>query len=282
MRTAPYKLYGVILFMDKNFRNSKDETRNGKGQKNSDVIFGRNPVFEAVKSGRAIDSVLVAGDRKGGTVAVILAKAKEQGIVIKEVSPKKLDYMCGSTAHQGIAAVAAVKRYSTVEDILSYAEGKGEDPFIIILDELEDPHNLGAIIRTAECVGAHGVIISQRRSAGLTYAAGKASAGAVEYERVARVVNIPNTIDMLKKHGVWVYAADMDGAVYTDTDFTGAVAIVIGNEGKGVSPLVKKKCDAVVSLPMKGQIGSLNASVAAGVLAYEILRQRNNKKIMMK
>lgn len=273
------KFIGVILFMDKNFKNSKDETRDGKnGRKNSDIIFGRNPVFEAVKSGRAIDSVLVAGGQKGGTIAVILAKAKEQGVVIKEVSPKKLDYMCGSTAHQGIAAIAAVKEYSTVEDILSFAEEKGEDPFIIILDELEDPHNLGAIIRTAECVGAHGVIISQRRSAGLTYAAGKASAGAVEYERVARVVNIPNTIDMLKKRGVWVYAADMDGALYTDTDLTGAAAIVIGNEGKGVSPLVRKKCDAAVSLPMKGQINSLNASVAAGVLAYEILRQRNNKK----
>lgn len=255
----------IFIFMDE------------KNKKNNDIIFGRNPVFEAVKSGRAIESLLVASGSKGGTVSVILAKAKQQGIVIKEVNPRKLDFMCGSTAHQGIAAIAAVKEYSTVEEILAYAEEKGEDPFLIILDELEDPHNLGAIIRTAECVGAHGVIISQRRSAGLTYAAGKASAGAVEYEKVARVVNIPNTIDKLKEKGVWVYAADMDGGLYTKTDLTGPVAIVIGNEGKGVSPLVRKKCDAAVSLPMVGRINSLNASVAAGVFAYEILRQRSSK-----
>lgn len=249
-----------------------------KGRKQTDVIFGRNPVFEAVKSGRPIESILVASGAKGGTVSVILAKAKQQGVVIKEVNPKKLDYMCGSTAHQGIAAIAAVKEYSTVEEILAFAREKGEDPFLIILDELEDPHNLGAIIRTAECVGAHGIIISQRRSAGLTYAAGKASAGAVEYERVARVVNIANTVEQLKKEGVWVYAADMDGGLYTETDLTGPVAVVIGNEGKGVSPLVRKKCDAAVSLPMVGKINSLNASVAAGVLAYEVLRQRSIKK----
>lgn len=249
-----------------------------KNKKQGDVIFGRNPVFEAVKSGRAIDSILVASGSKGGTVSVILAKAKEQGVVIKEVNPRKLDFMCGGAAHQGIAAVAAVKEYSTVEDILALAEERGEDPFIIILDELEDPHNLGAVIRTAECVGAHGVIISQRRSAGLTYAAGKASAGAVEYEKVARVVNIPNTIELLKKRGVWVYAADMDGGLYTSADLTGPVAVVIGNEGKGVSPLVRRKCDAAVSLPMLGRINSLNASVAAGVLAYEVLRQRAAKK----
>lgn len=256
---------------------STQKGSNEPNRKNSDLIFGRNPVFEAVKSGRAIESILVASGSKGGTVSVILAKAKQQGIVIKEVNPKKLDYMCGSANHQGIAAVAAVKEYSTVEDILSYAVEKGEDPFILILDELEDPHNLGAIIRTAECVGAHGVIISQRRSAGLTFAAGKASAGAVEYVRVARVVNIPNTVEELKKRGIWVYAADMDGSLYTSTDLTGPVAIVIGNEGKGVSPLVRKKCDAAVSLPMTGRINSLNASVAAGILAYEVRRQRTNK-----
>ena len=268
MRTAAYVFeYGVIIFMTEE-----------KSKKNSDVIFGRNPVFEAVKSGRPIESLLVAKGLTGGTVSVILAKAKQQGIVIKEVNPKKLDFMCGSTAHQGIAALAAVKEYCTVDDILALAESRGEDPFIIILDELEDPHNLGAIIRTAECVGAHGVVISQRRSAGLTYSAGKASAGAVEYELVARVVNIANTVEQLKKKGVWVYAADMDGELYTSTDLTGAVAVVIGNEGKGVSPLVRKKCDAAISLPMKGRINSLNASVAAGVLSYEILRQRMAKK----
>ena len=266
-----HRRHGVILFMESN--NIKNGGKNG-----SDIIFGRNPVLEAVKSGRAIDSILVAKGSGSGTVSVILAKAKQREIVIKEVSPKKLDYMCGGKAHQGIAAVAAVKEYCSVQDILDFAKERDESPFIIILDELEDPHNLGAIIRTAECVGAHGVIISQRRSAGLTYAAGKSSAGAVEYMRVARVVNISNTIESLKKQGVWVYAADMAGELYTSVELTGPIAIVIGNEGKGVSQLVKKKCDAAVSLPMAGKINSLNASVAAGVLAYEILRQRTNVK----
>ena len=243
-------------------------------KRHNDIIVGRNPVSEALKSGRAIESVLVAKGNKNGAVSVILAKAREKGIVIKEVDPKKLDFMSGGAVHQGIAAVAAVKDYSSVEEILQTAEERGEDPFIIILDELEDPHNLGAVIRTAECVGAHGVIISQRRSAGLTFSAGKESAGAVEYVKVARVVNIPNVIDKLKERGIWVYAADMNGSLYTQTDLTGPAAIVIGNEGKGIGPLVLKKCDAAVSLPMKGRINSLNASVAAGVLAYEILRQR--------
>lgn len=251
---------------------------NEKNKNHNDVIFGRNPVMEAVKSGRAIESVIVARGNRSGAIAAILAKAREKGIVIKEVDPKKLDYMTGMASHQGIAATASVKEYSTVEDILNTAKEKGEDPFIIILDEIEDPHNLGAIIRTAECAGAHGVIISQRRSAGLTFAAGKASAGAVEYMNVARVVNIPNVIDKLKENGIWVYGADMDGELYTSAPLTGPIAIVIGNEGKGIGPLVRKKCDGVVSLPMTGKISSLNASVAAGVLAYEIVRQRTDKK----
>ena len=239
-----------------------------QNNKRNDLIIGRNPVMEAVKSGRAIESILVARGNRTGTIPVILAKAKEKGIVIKEVDSKKLDYMCAMGVHQGI----------TVEEILQTAQDRGEPPFIIILDELEDPHNLGAIIRTAECAGAHGVIISQRRSAGLTYAVGKSSAGAVEYVKVARVVNIANTIDELKKKGVWIYGADMDGQLYTDTDLTGAIAIVIGSEGKGIGQLVRKKCDAVVSLPMNGKINSLNASVAAGILSYEIVRQRTQKK----
>lgn len=250
---------------------------NEQRKNHKDVIAGRNPVSEALRSGRAIESILVARGNRNGAVSVILAKAKEKGIVIKEVDSKKLDYMSGTQVHQGIVAVAAVKDYCTVEEILQTAKERGEDPFIIILDELEDPHNLGAVIRTAECVGAHGVIISQRRSAGLTYAAGKASAGAVEYMNVARVVNIPNTIDKLKESGVWVYGADMNGQPYTQTNLTGPVAIVIGNEGKGIGQLVAKKCDGVVSLPMVGKINSLNASVAAGVLAYEVVRQRNSK-----
>lgn len=250
-----------------------------KNRSHSDVIIGRNPVMEAVKSGRAIESILVARGSRNGAVSAILAKAREKGIVIKEVDPKKLDYMSGMGAHQGIAAVASVKEYSTIEDILDTAAERGEDPFIIILDELEDPHNLGAIIRTAECAGVHGVVISQRRSAGLTYSAGKASAGAVEYMKVAKVVNIPNAIDKLKERGVWVYGADMDGELYTDAALTGSIAIVIGNEGKGIGPLVRKKCDGIVSLPMVGRISSLNASVAAGVLTYEIVRQRAAKNL---
>ena len=259
-------LNGVIVFM------------NEKNKNHNDVIFGRNPVMEAVKSGRAIESIIVARGSRNGAITAILAKAREKGIVIKEADPKKLDYMTGMAAHQGIAAVASVKEYSTVEDILNTAKEKGEDPFIIILDEIEDPHNLGAIIRTAECAGVHGVIISQRRSAGLTFAAGKASAGAVEYMNVAKVVNIPNVIDKLKENGVWVYGADMDGELYTSAPLTGPIAIVIGNEGKGIGPLVRKKCDGVVSLPMTGRISSLNASVAAGILTYEIVRQRTAKK----
>ncbi|MBQ5641105.1 MAG: 23S rRNA (guanosine(2251)-2'-O)-methyltransferase RlmB, partial [Ruminococcus sp.] len=176
--------------------------------------------------------------------------------------------------HQGIIALAAAKEYSSVEDILAYAAEKGEPPFLIVLDELEDPHNLGAIIRTAECVGAHGVIIPKRRSVGLSYTVGKASAGAVEYMRVARVTNIANLLDDLKKQGVWIYGADMNGTDYTQCDMSGACALVIGNEGKGMARLVREKCDVIVSLPMKGHINSLNASVAAGILMYHALQGR--------
>ena len=240
----------------------------------SDVIAGRNPVSEAIRNGRAIDKILVAKGEKNGAVVGILAKAREKQILVKEVDRTKLDFVCGNETHQGIVAFAAVREYSTVEDILSYAEEKGEAPFIMILDEVEDPHNLGAIIRTAECAGVHGVIIPKRRSAGLSYTVGKASAGAVEYMRVARVTNIAVLIDELKEKGVWVYGADMNGTDYSKCDFSGACAIVIGNEGKGISRLVREKCDVIVSLPMKGKINSLNASVAAGILMYSAMKNR--------
>ncbi len=240
----------------------------------SDIISGRNPVSEAVRSNRAIDKILVAHGEKNGAVVGIIAKAKQKEIPIKEVDRTKLDYIAGNTNHQGIIAFAAVKEYSTVEEIFEYAESKNEAPFIIVLDEIEDPHNLGAIIRTAECAGVHGVVIPKRRSAGLSYTVGKASAGAVEYMRVARVTNIANLIDELKERNVWVYGADMDGTDYTKCDFSGACAIVIGNEGKGISRLVREKCDVIVSLPMKGSINSLNASVAAGILMYEAMKNR--------
>lgn len=240
----------------------------------SDVISGRNPVSEAVRSNRPIDKILVARGEKSGAVVGILAKAKQKQIPIKEVDRTKLDYITGNTNHQGIIAFAAVKEYSTVEEIFEYAESLNEAPFIVVLDELEDPHNLGAIIRTAECAGVHGVIVPKRRSASLSYTVGKASAGAVEYMRVARVTNIASLLDELKERGVWVYGADMDGTDYRKCDFSGACAIVIGNEGMGISRLVREKCDVIVSLPMKGKINSLNASVAAGILMYSAMDNR--------
>ncbi|HCB94882.1 23S rRNA (guanosine(2251)-2'-O)-methyltransferase RlmB [Ruminococcus sp. YE282] len=239
-----------------------------------DIIAGRNPVSEAIRSSRPIDKILVARGEKSGAVVGILAKARDKKIPIKEVDRTKLDYISGGAAHQGIIAFAAVKEYSTVEEIFEYAQSRGEAPFIIVLNEVEDPHNLGAIIRTAECAGAHGVIVPKRRSASLSYTVGKASAGAVEYMRVARVTNIAKLIDELKEKGVWVFGADMNGTDYTECDFSGACAIVIGNEGKGISRLVREKCDVIVSLPMKGKINSLNASVAAGILIYNALKYR--------
>ncbi len=239
-----------------------------------DVIAGRNPVSEAIRSGRPIDKILVARGEKSGAVVGILAKARDKQIPVKEVDRVKLDFLSGNATHQGIVALAAAKEYATVEEIFAYAESRNEPPFVVVLDELEDPHNLGAIIRTAECVGAHGVIIPKRRSATLSYTVGKASAGAVEFMRVARVTNIAKLLDDLKAHGVWVYGADMNGEDYEKCDMSGACAIVIGNEGKGISRLVREKCDVIVSLPMKGKINSLNASVAAGVLLYHALKGR--------
>lgn len=246
-------------------------------ESHSDIICGRNPVLEAVKSGREIDRLLVAHGVSGGTVSVIIAKCAEKGILIKEISPQKMDYYCGGANHQGVAVMCAARKYSTVDDILSCAEERGEKPFIVICDEIEDPHNLGAIIRTAEACGVHGVIIPLRRSASLNATVAKTSAGALEYMKVAKVTNIPNTIDELKKKGVWVFGADMDGEDYQNIDYDTPCAIVIGNEGKGIGTLVAKKCDAIVSLPMSGNINSLNASVAAGVLMYGIVNGRRKK-----
>ncbi len=240
----------------------------------NDIIAGRNPVFEAVKSGRSIDKILIAKGAKNGAVIGILAKAKERKIPVKEVDSKKLDFLSGGAVHQGIVATASVKEYSSVEDIFALAEERNEPPFIVVLDEIEDPHNLGAIIRSAECAGAHGVIIPERRSATLNYTVGKASAGAVEYLPVARVTNIAKCIDSLKEKNVWVFGADMDGTDYRECDFSGGVALVIGNEGKGMSRLVREHCDSIVSLPVKGHIDSLNASVAAGILMYRVAESR--------
>ena len=240
-----------------------------------DVIVGRNPVSEALRSTRAIDRILIAKGSRQGAVVAIVAKAKEKQIPVKEVDSRKLDFLAGGENHHGLVACAAAKEYSTLDDIFALAEERNEKPFIIVLDEVEDPHNLGAIIRTAECTGAHGIIIPKRRSATLSYAVGKASAGAVEYVPVARVTNIPNTIDELKERGLWVFGGDMNGEDYTKCNFDGAVALVIGNEGKGIGRLVREKCDQIVSLPMKGKINSLNASVAAGVLMYAVSSKRD-------
>ena len=252
-----------------------DISQNNERENEKDVIFGRNSVAEAIKSGRPLDSVMVARGDRSGSIPKIVADAKKAGIVIKEVDPKKLDFVCGHNNHQGIAAFGAVKEYSSVEDIFATAEERGESPFIIICDEIEDPHNLGAIIRTAEAAGAHGVIIPKRRSASLSFTVAKTSAGAVEFMHVARVTNIPQTIDDLKKRGVWVYCADMDGEPFYKSNLKGAIALVIGSEGNGVGRLVKEKCDVTLSMPMKGKINSLNASVAAGILMYEVSRQRD-------
>ena len=249
-----------------------ENTNNKESQSN--IVCGRNPVLEAVRSGREIDRLLVAHGVSGGSVTAIIAKCNQRGILIKEVSPQKLDYYCSGANHQGVAVMFASQEYSTPEDILNTAKERNEQPFIIICDEIEDPHNLGAIIRTAEACGVHGIIIPKRRSASLNATVAKSASGALEYMKVARVTNIANTIDFLKEQGVWVMGADMDGEDYSLVDFDIPCALVIGNEGKGIGTLTAKKCDRIVSLPMCGKINSLNASVAAGVLMYEVLRKR--------
>lgn len=249
-----------------------DNADKQKNERRQDLIAGRNAVMEALKAGRALDSVLVAKGERQGSIGAILARCREAGIPVKEADSRKLDAMAAN--HQGVIAVAACKEYATVEDLFAAAAAKGEPPFFIVCDELEDPHNLGAILRTAEAAGAHGVIVPRRRSVGLTDTVYKASAGAVEYVPVARVTNITDTLRELKERGVWVYGLDMDGEAWCAADLTGAMALVVGSEGRGISRLVRENCDFMLSLPMAGQINSLNASVACGVLLYEAARQR--------
>lgn len=245
---------------------------------NPDMIIGRNAVSEALASGRPIDAVLVTRGEKNGSLGRIIAQCRDRGIVIKEVDGKKLDSMCSNASHQGVIMFAAAHEYATIDDMFDLAKERGEEPFILILDELEDPRNLGAIVRTAETAGAHGVIIPRRRSASLSFSVAKTAAGALEYVPVAKVANLPGTIDELKKRGLWIYGADMNGTTWCQQDYKGAVGLVIGSEGNGIGRLVKEKCDFMVSLPMKGHITSLNASVAAGILMYEISRQRSDIK----
>ena len=243
-------------------------------EKNNDLIIGRNAVLEALKSERAIDTLLVARGDRTGSIGKIIGECRERGVVVKEVDRKKLDFMCGGSSHQGIAAYAAAHEYADVDDIFAAAEAKGEKPFIVVCDEVEDPHNLGAIIRTANQAGAHGIIIPKRRAVGLTPTVARTSAGAINYTPVAKVTNLSQTIKELKEKGMWFVCADMDGTPMYDLNLTGSIGLVIGNEGDGVSKLVKENCDMIATIPMKGDIDSLNASVATGVLAYEIVRQR--------
>ena len=238
------------------------------------IIEGRNAVLEAFRAGTTIDKLFVLDGCQDGPVKSILREAKKTDTIINFVDKERLDRLANSGHHQGVVAQAAAYEYAEVEDILNAAKEKGEAPFIFILDEIEDPHNLGAIIRTANLCGAHGVIIPKRRAVGLTATVAKTSAGAVNYTPVAKVTNIAKTIEELKKEGMWFVCADMDGQTMYDLNLTGPIGLVIGNEGAGVSRLVKEKCDFTASIPMKGDIDSLNASVAAGVLAYEIVRQR--------
>ncbi len=238
------------------------------------TIEGRNAVLEAFRSGKTIDKLFVMDGCKDGPIMSILREAKKSDTIIKYVEKDRLDKMSQTGRHQGVIANAAAYEYAQVEDILQVARDKNEAPFIFILDGIEDPHNLGAIIRTANLSGAHGVIIPKRRAAGLTATVLKTSAGALNYTPVAKVTNIAATIEELKKEGLWFVCADMGGEVMYNLDLKGAIGLVIGNEGEGVSRLVREKCDFVASIPMKGNIDSLNASVAAGVLAYEIVRQR--------
>ncbi len=253
------------------------ENTNFEQEQNDHFIEGRNAVLEAFRSGKTVDKLYIQDGLRDGVISSILRDAKKKDVIVNFVSKEKLDQMSKDKKHQGVMAICSAYEYSDIEDIFAKAEEKGEDPFIFILDEIEDPHNLGAIIRTANLSGAHGVIIPKRRAAGLTSTVVKASAGAINYTPVAKVTNISKTIEELKERGMWFACADMGGQTMYDCNLTGSIGLVIGNEGNGVSRLVKEKCDYVVSIPMKGDIDSLNASVAAGVLAYEVVRQRLKK-----
>lgn len=257
---------------------SEEKTTGEENSSEAGRIEGRNAVIEAYRSGRTIDKLFVLDGCQDGPVRTIIREAKKNGSIINFVSRERLDQLSDTGKHQGIIAYAAAYHYAEVSDILAKAKEKGEPPFLILLDGIEDPHNLGAIIRTANLAGAHGVIIPKHRAVGLTATVAKASAGAINYTPVAKVTNLGAAIDELKKEGIWFVCADMGGEVMYRQNLTGPIGLVIGNEGEGVSRLVKEKCDFVTSIPMNGDIDSLNASVACGVLAYEIVRQRMMQK----
>ncbi len=243
-----------------------------------DKIIGRNPVLEAIRSGREIDKLLVKKGRFEGSIVPIIKKAKQQGIIIQEVERQKLDQLSEGENHQGIIAFVSAHEYVSISEILERAKAKEEAPFILLCDKITDPHNLGAILRTANAAGVHGVIIPKRNSVGLNSVVAKTSAGAIEYTPVARVTNLVQTMQQLKEEGLWIAGADMGGESMQKANLTGALGLVIGSEGEGISRLVKETCDFLVQIPMLGEISSLNASVAASVLMYEAVRQRQQEK----
>ena len=259
-------------------RREYDRAPRAEVEENENQLEGRNALTEALRSGRTIDKVFIASGETDRALQKLAADAKEAGAVVVPVDRRKLDAMSFTRAHQGVIALAAARNYFSIDDLLEEAASRGETPLLVICDELTDPHNLGAIIRSAECAGAHGVIIPKRRSVGLTATVAKASAGAVEYMKVAKVTNINAAIEELKEKGVWVFGTAAEGSVpMYQADLTGPAAIVVGNEGDGMSQLVRKNCDMLVHIPMKGRISSLNASVAASILLYEAVRQRLSK-----
>lgn len=267
-------MYFVLLSANVSI-GEKMQNRENNFEIKNDIIEGRNAVIEALRVGRSIDKIFIAKGETDKTLGHIASKAREAGIVVVDADRRKLDGMSVTKAHQGVVALVGVNEYCEVSDILDLAGERGEQPFIIVCDEVSDPRNLGAIIRSAECAGAHGVIIPKRRSAGLTAIVGKASAGAAEHMRIARVPNIPSVLKELKDEGVWVYGAAAGGSSELwKTDFSGSCAIVIGSEGDGMGRLVRESCDFIVSIPMVGRINSLNASAAASIIMYEVLRQR--------
>ena len=255
-------------------REMKQDTQHMQDAQDSLLIEGRNAVLEAFRSGRTIDKVFMLDGCQDGPVRTIVREAKKHGAILNFVEKERLAQIPQTGKHQGVIAYAAAYEYAEVDDMLKLAEERGEDPFLILLDGIEDPHNLGAIIRTANIAGAHGVIIPKRRAVGLTAVVAKTSAGALNYTPVAKVTNLAKTMDELKKKGLWFACADMDGETMYRLNLTGPIGLVIGSEGEGVSRLVKEKCDFVAGIPMKGEINSLNASVAGGILAYEVVRQR--------
>ena len=277
-------------------KNNKGSAKRGRGQSDfrqdrqhtsapvareldENIIIGRNAVRELLMGGRDVERLYITSGEREGSINQLLGIAAERGIQITECNRAKLDSIAEGGRHQGIIAIAAERNYSSIDDILAYAEERGEPPFIVICDGVEDPHNLGAIIRSAECMGVHGVIIPKRRAVGLTATVGKASAGALEHMRVAKVTNLASTIEVLKERGVWIYGADMDGSVHYKTDMKGAAAIVLGSEGFGISRLVKEKCDFIVSVPLYGRVNSMNVSCAAAVILAECARQRYGEEV---